>query len=159
MTKPEPLDCCCPDDVRFTTVTTDGSISLATSTIGSAPAGTVTGALDPIALGTGVGTSSAGVRPSNRVAVAPPAIPPTITPISRSAAPLGPVERGGGLYGGIGAGSYIGGGSTSADAPEFRPWAWSPCGGARSVARPPARPSDRGRYRGSRGRRDCQARS
>src|SRR5687767_11071105 len=109
MTKPEPLDCCCPDDVRFTTVTTDGSISLATSTIGSAPAGTVTGALEAIVAGVGVGTSSAGVRPSSRVAVAPPATPPTITPIRRSAAPLGPVDLGGGggWYAGVGVGSYM----------------------------------------------------
>src|SRR2546430_10459941 len=50
------------------------------------------------AVGTGVGTSSAGVRPSRSVAVAPPATPPRMTPTKSSAAPLGPLDRGRGSY-------------------------------------------------------------
>src|SRR5438093_11200146 len=116
--------------MRSTTMPTGCSPSFATTTIGSGPPGTTTGTLVASAVGTGVGTSSAGARPSKRVAVVPPATPPRMTPTSSSAAPLGPVDRGGGLYGWVGgAGSYIGGGSTSADGPEFRRWAASPCVG------------------------------
>src|SRR5712691_7615628 len=97
MTKPEPLDCAWPFEVRFTTVTTAGRRSRTTSTIVSEPAGTVSGG----AVGTVVGagdsaTRSPGARPSMTVAAAPPARPPRITPTNRSAAAFGPEERGAG---------------------------------------------------------------
>src|ERR1700687_1013550 len=109
---PEPLDCCCPDGRRFTTVTTLGSISFAASTMGSAPCGTTTGAVVASAVGEGDGdaTNSLAVRPSKSVAVAPPATPPRITPMRSKAAPLGPVDRGAGTGAMGAAGSYISGG-------------------------------------------------
>src|SRR5439155_541184 len=123
------------DGLQFPPGTTEGRSPVEPSTIGSTPAGTTTGADVARAVATGVGPSSAGVRPSSSVAVGPPATPPRMTPTKGSAAPLGPLDRGRGSYETDGgAGSYIGGGSTAGDGPEFRRWASSPCGGARSDA-------------------------
>src|SRR5229473_142215 len=106
MTKPEPLDCAWPFAARFTTVTTAGSRSRTTSTMVSEPAGTLTGAAVGSVVGAGErATRSPGARSAMTVAVAPPAMPPRITPTRSNAAPLGPVERGAGA--GVGAGYWM----------------------------------------------------
>src|SRR5437870_2165384 len=100
MTNPEPLDCDWPFAARFTTVTTAGSSSRTASTTVSDPAATLAGGDVGMAEGCGlIATRSPGDRPAMTVAVAPPAMPPRITPTRSSAAPFVPVGRGGGAGG------------------------------------------------------------